>query len=111
MKTLGRFTLFQLWAIILIGVGAKSANVRANPLDAWTTNRIVTNISMYCVTYGSNRFVAYGEYGDSGVILSSENGQDWSMRQNGGLTWAVKLVFAGGKFFCVGGGWIIGRFL
>jgi len=61
------------------------------------------------VVYGNGRYVAFGEYSDYGVILTSEDGITWVVRSDGGATsgsgisFSVGLVYTGGKFFALGG--------
>jgi len=61
------------------------------------------------VVYGNGRYVAFGEYSDYGVILTSEDGITWVLRSDGGATsgsgisFSVGLVYTGGKFFALGG--------
>ncbi len=87
-----------------------SSSLQADVLDNWTTNQVSTNyFGLDCVVYGSNRYVAYGEYSDYGVILTSEDGKDWILRSNGGglsgsgLSFSISLVYTGGRFFALGG--------
>jgi hypothetical protein len=72
------------------------------------TNQISTNyFGLDCVVYGTNRYVAYGEYSDWGVIMTSEDGKNWTVRSDGGassgLSFSISLVYTGGRFFAVGG--------
>jgi hypothetical protein len=65
------------------------------------------------VVYANGRFVAFGEYSDYGVILTSEDGKTWTLRSDGygqaggasasGLSWSTGLAYTGGKFFALGG--------
>ena len=82
----------------------------AEALDYWTTNHISTNyFGLRCVAYGNGRYVAAGGFSDWGVILSSEDGQNWLTRSvgggpggNSGLAFVESVIYAGGRFVAVG---------
>jgi len=81
----------------------------ADPLDNWTTNQVSTNsFCLDCVVYGNGRYVAYGEYLDWGVIMTSEDGINWALRLDGktnssGFSFSIALVYTGNRFFALGG--------
>ncbi|MFO1511757.1 MAG: hypothetical protein U1F83_02410 [Verrucomicrobiota bacterium] len=80
----------------------------AGPLDNWTTNQVSTNsFGLDCAVYGNGRYVAYGEYSDYGVIMSSEDGINWSLRLDGKtnatFSFSLALVYTGNRFFALGG--------
>ena len=79
----------------------------ADVLDHWTTNQASTNyFGLRCVAYGNGRYVAGGGFYDAGVLLSSEDGQQWSVRCMGGsssgLGFLDSVIYAGGRFVAVG---------
>ena len=72
-------------AILLNGVAVIA---RGDALDNWTTSQINTNVhwgayfDMASVTYGNGRYVAVGsdEGSDFGLIETSEDGVNWTVR-------------------------------
>ena len=75
-------------------------------LDNWSTNHVTTNtFRLQHVVHGNGRFVAAGGMGDSGAIMSSEDGTQWTTRAfgfgaNPSLVWG--LAYGGGRFVAVG---------
>src|SRR6266550_883531 len=83
---------------------------QAGLMDHWTTNQVSTNhFGLTYVVYGNGRYVAYGPYSDYGSLMSSEDGVNWVLRNDGGgasgsgLSYSVALSYAGGKYFALGG--------
>lgn len=72
--------------------------------------QVSTNhIGLSYVVYGNGLYVAYGQYSDYGAVMSSEDGINWVLRNDGGgplgsgLSYSVALSYTGGKFFAFGG--------
>ncbi|HVM48528.1 MAG TPA: hypothetical protein VMU04_10905 [Candidatus Acidoferrum sp.] len=91
-------------ALACLAVGAW-----ADPLDNWTTTQVSGNyFGLRSVAYANGRYVAVGGYSDWGVILSSEDGRNWVVRELGGipggscLAFAEAVIYAGGQFVVVG---------
>jgi hypothetical protein len=96
-------------AVLCIAV-ISCLGVHAGILDHWTSVQLSANhFGLDCVAFANGRYVAFGEYSDYGIIFSSEDGQTWTLRSDGGgtggsgLSYSVGLVFTGGKFFALGG--------
>ena len=90
-------------------VWALTARTNAGPLDHWTTNQVSTNyFGLTEVAYGAGRYVASGSYSDYGVLLSSEDGLQWTLRSDGngtppsGLGYVTALRYVGTRFFAFG---------
>ena len=56
-------------------------------------------ISLRSVAYGNGMFVSVG---DAGVILTSQNGEDWTQQSSGSGVDLKALIFGGGRFVVVG---------
>src|ERR1051326_9393485 len=91
-----------LVAFFMAGVFSCHAGI----MDHWTTELVSSNhIGLDFVAFGQGRYVAYGEYSDWGAIMSSEDGINWTLRDDGGgfsgsgLSYSIGLSYAGGKFF------------
>src|SRR5882724_6192850 len=104
-----RFPFLVILVVIAFAALYPAFTVRADALDNWTINQVSTNFfGLRCATYGSGRYVAAGGYSDYGVLLSSDDGQNWSLRSNGGglsgsgLSFVESLIYAGGRFVAVG---------
>src|SRR4030095_1751624 len=77
---------FQKLSPLLVGIVVLSGCVAAaDILLHWTTNQVSSIAGMKCVIYANGRYVAYGEYSDYGLILSSEYAKTWTVRSDGGL--------------------------
>jgi hypothetical protein len=89
-----------------------SPSLRADALDNWTRSQVSTNpfgdygIWLLGVTYGNGRYVAVGQYveDDYGVVETSEDGMNWTMRsQRNGLIWDLwDVAYGNGIFVAVG---------
>ena len=94
---------------LVLGILATVPDARAELLEHWTTNQVSTNYGLDCVVYANGRYVAFGDYSDYGVLLSSEDGLTWTMRSDGrppnlpGVSWVKGLCVAGNRFFALGG--------
>jgi len=104
------FRFLFLVAILGGALSLPTSQAEADALDNWTTNQVSTNyFGLNCVVYRNGRYVAYGEYSDYGVIMTSEDGRHWTLRSDGGgptgsgLSYSVALVYTGGRFFALGG--------
>ena len=99
------------WNLLpLVAFLVSTALVRADALDNWAIIQVSTNrFGVDCVTYANGRYVAFGEYSDYGAIISSEDGKVWTLRSDGdgqppsGLSFAISLIYTGGRFFAMGG--------
>jgi hypothetical protein len=94
------------WICLAAAICFASLCSRADILEHWTTNLVSSTAGMRCVVYGNGRYVAFGEYSDYGLILSSEDGKNWTQRSDGGssgISYSIGLTYAGGKFFALGG--------
>ncbi|HEU0039376.1 MAG TPA: hypothetical protein VFR76_08890, partial [Verrucomicrobiae bacterium] len=62
-----------------------STPTRADSLDNWTANQVGTNVFwLNKVAYGSGRYVAAGwSCSDFGIVLTSEDGRNWTEQANG----------------------------
>src|SRR5437016_7862581 len=69
-----------LLGIMLLGNCVSATDI----LQHWTTNQVSSVAGMDCVIYANGRYVAYGEYSDFGLILSSEDAKTWTVRSDGG---------------------------
>src|SRR6266550_1898068 len=88
-----------------------STPMRADSLDNWTTNQVGTNVFwLNKVAYGSGRYVAVGWFcSDFGIVLTSEDGRNWTERANGCSAFQYPLGLIGlahgeGTFVAVGFG-------
>jgi photosystem II stability/assembly factor-like uncharacterized protein len=71
----------------------------------WTdTNpEILTDYTLHGITYANNRFVAVGEYGSFGAILTTEDGgTTWDKRLYGITTALFDVTYANNTFVAVG---------
>lgn len=92
---------------------------RADALDNWMPSLVATNPIGYYglrlggVTYGNSRYVAVGQYvgDDNGVIQTSENGVDWTMRtrQDYSVLDLADVTYGNGIFVAVGWDWFGGQ--
>jgi hypothetical protein len=83
-----------------------SLSSKSDILDNWTTNVVSNNAGMDCIVYANGLYVAFGEYSDYGVILTSEDSQRWTLRSDGissGISYSTGLSYTGGKLFALGG--------
>jgi hypothetical protein len=91
---------------LLIALCFAALSSRSDILDHWTTNVVSSKARMDCIVYANGRYVAYGEYSDWGLIVTSEDGINWTQRTDGissGISYSQSLVYTGGKFFAMGG--------
>ena len=73
--------------------------VRGDVLEYWTTNQITTNhFGLSHVAYGNGRYVAVGDYSDSGGVYSSDDGLSWTFRAMDPNAWGLNLSYANGRF-------------
>ncbi|MGA2242426.1 MAG: hypothetical protein ABSH11_10385 [Verrucomicrobiota bacterium] len=90
-------------------------SLRADALDNWTRSLVSTNpfgfagIWLIGATHGNGRYVAVGQYveDDYGVVETSEDGMNWTMRsQRNGTIWDLwDVTFGNGMFVTVGWDW------
>ncbi|MBE0543467.1 MAG: hypothetical protein IH623_19150 [Verrucomicrobia bacterium] len=99
--------LFVSAICVGIFLSTSTPTARADALDNWTTNQVSTNsFQLNRVVYGGGRYVAAGGLGDGGVLMSSEDGVNWTLRAYDGssgppsLVWG--LTYGGGRFVAVG---------
>ena len=107
-----------LWVAILLNSVAVVA--RGDALDNWTTGQINTNVQygygggfgMASVTYGNGRYVAVGSYpvSDAGLIETSEDGVNWTVRGDASsysptVLDLYKVTYGNGTFVAVGYDW------
>ncbi|MFO1513622.1 MAG: hypothetical protein U1F83_12005 [Verrucomicrobiota bacterium] len=109
MKT-ALFWIFRLVTGLIVAASPfVTHNLQADWLDNWTTNQVSANyFRLDCVTYGNGRYVAFGEYLDWGMIMTSEDGKAWTLQVDGlnqgsDLSYSVALTYTGGRFFALGG--------
>jgi len=83
----------------LIGLMFVANLVMGDKLDTWSL--CYSNTSQYFtgVTYGSGIFVVVGQ---SGLILTSPDGFNWTQRSSGTATWLSDVAFANNTFVSVG---------
>lgn len=93
-------------ALLTLAFAAKSQSF----LEPWSTNQVSDIAQVDCLIYANGRYVAFGQYSDWGVILSSDDGRTWTGRSDGrgepspsGLSYAVGLCYTGTRFFALGG--------
>lgn len=108
-----RKTSTSIWAsgsFLAAAIWLSVTSVQADALDNWTTNQLSTNwFGLQHVVYGNGRYVAGGTWSDYGVLLSSEDGSNWTIRANGtnvmfqGLAGITSLVFDGVRFLATAG--------
>jgi hypothetical protein len=87
-----------------------TATARADALDNWTTVQLKPNFNndtygMTSVAYGNGRYVVGGELGDGGIIETSEDGLNWTVRgdPDGNSFLAIyRITFGNGIFVAVG---------
>jgi hypothetical protein len=76
----------------------------ADPLFNWTTNQVPTNsFALKHIVYGNGCYVAVGDQGDAGVVYSSANGTDWTLRYTDLNSWGLSLAYSDGQFVGAGG--------
>ena len=100
--------VLTVFLAILTAFGLGSA--RGDILDNWTTIQVSTNYyGLTHVAYGAGRYVAFGQYSDYGVLLSSEDGKQWTFRVDGNsptgvaVSYSIGLVYSEPYFFALGG--------
>ena len=72
---------------------------KISPFDIWTLRPSGSYNNLNKVTYGNNVFVAVG---DSGTILTSQDGQTWTKRSSGVTNTLSDIAYAADKFVAVG---------
>jgi hypothetical protein len=73
---------------------------QAGPLDTWAwRNPLPTGNNLSSVAYGNGLFAAVG---DSGTIVTSADGLNWTLRQWGGDFNLCGIIFGNGRFVVVG---------
>jgi hypothetical protein len=107
MKTVQRLVHISSVPLVL-GVLTTVSEARADLLEHWTTNQVSSTYGLACVVYADGKYVAYGDYSDYGVLLSSEDGLTRTLRSDGGppassgLSYVKGLCVAGNRFFALG---------
>ncbi|MDB6110799.1 MAG: hypothetical protein JWR69_2549 [Pedosphaera sp.] len=103
-----------VWVVALVSLCLVSGNLsaRADALDNWTRSQVVTNpigfqgLGLGGVAYGNGRYVAVGQYSgdDNGVIQTSDDGMNWTMRttRNYAVLDLYDVTFGNGLFVAVG---------
>jgi hypothetical protein len=90
--------------VLLAGclIAAFSQSIKADVLDAWTTNQLTTNsFGFHHVAYGNGIYVAVGEWSDSGGFYASADGFNWSLQYSEPNSWGVSLTYSEGRFASV----------
>ena len=86
-------TLYWLPLALILALFAR-LDLRADPLDNWTTIQVTTNYSAFdSIAYGSGRFVASAEYYDFEQFFSSEDGTNWILRDDVGGPWGTSVRY------------------
>ncbi|MGE6228489.1 cadherin-like beta sandwich domain-containing protein [Paenibacillus chitinolyticus] len=69
----------------------------------WTPRTVaVAGMNLYGVAYGANKYVAVGDTGGPGAIVSSPDGITWSSEKTGIGGYLNHVGFAGGRFVTLG---------
>ncbi|WP_405079938.1 cadherin-like beta sandwich domain-containing protein [Paenibacillus chitinolyticus] len=69
----------------------------------WTPRTVpVAGMNLYGVAYGANKYVAVGDTGGPGAIVSSPDGITWSSEKTGVGGYLNHVGFAGGRFVTLG---------
>jgi hypothetical protein len=107
-----RTTFVRVAALVGLLMVSGEVSARADALDNWTRSQVVTNpigyqgLGLGGVAYGNGRYVAVGQYSgdDNGVIQTSEDGVNWTMRtsQNYSVLDLYDVTFGNGVFVAVG---------
>ncbi|MEY2465890.1 MAG: hypothetical protein QOD03_411 [Verrucomicrobiota bacterium] len=92
---------------------------QADPLDNWTSSQVSTNpfgfngLWMTDVTSGNGRYVTVGQYtgDDNGVVQTSEDGMNWTMRSlhDYSILDLYGVTYGNGKFVAVGWDYFAGH--
>src|SRR6266496_5446598 len=71
-----------------------------NPLSRWSWRHPVPQgLYLSGVTYGNGRFVSVGW---SGTIITSSDGQDWTLISQSQFPWLHSVIYGGGLFVAGG---------
>jgi hypothetical protein len=72
----------------------------AGPLDRWTLrNPLPQPNDLHAITYGNGVFVALGL---NGALVTSTNGQDWTLQQSRTISELRAVAYGNGRFVAVG---------
>jgi hypothetical protein len=118
LKTSSTTVLILLQATLIIAALAPAA-ARADALDHWTRSQVSTNplgfmgIMLRSVAYAQGRYVAVGTYtgDDKGMIQTSDDGLNWTMRspQDYSILELYDVAYGNGTFVAVGWDYYLGR--
>ena len=118
MKTCPIAAVVLLQTTLSLAVFAP-ASARADALDNWTRGQVSTNpmgymgIMLRGSAFGNGRYVTVGTYteSDTGVIQTSEDGVNWTMRspQDDSILELYDVAFGNGTFAAVGWDYGAGR--
>lgn len=105
---------FSSTVLLTITVLFLQSSARADALENWKPSQIITNpvgfngFALSGLTYGNGRYIAVGQYwgDDNGVIETSEDGINWTLRtsQNYSILDLYDVTFGNGTFVAVGWG-------
>lgn len=94
----GRLFVWFLLGFFVFTFGVQS--ILADSLDTWTwRNPLPQGNTLVGVTYGGGQFVAVG---GGGSIVTSPNGQAWTLRTSGTTAILSAVAYGGGKYVAVG---------
>src|SRR5262245_26918607 len=89
------------WALIAAFLNVSVIAVVADPLDVWHARQSPTaEVSLRSVAFANGLFVAVG---DSGTILTSPDGVNWTQQQSGTLDDLRGIANGNGLFVAIGG--------
>jgi hypothetical protein len=75
--------------------------ITRNSKTSWMRERIST--VLFAIGFGDDRFVIFSDRGDTGVVLSSSDGVNWSKRDTGFPGWIIhNLIYGREGFVAVG---------
>jgi hypothetical protein len=90
--------------LLLLVLGFEnSSNANADALSEWQLRTSGTSANIKAVAHGNGRFVAVG---DSGLILTSLNGTNWTSISAGQPTTKLCVTFGNGYFLGAGQVWL-----
>lgn len=84
---------------LVLAMALQASAMGADPLDFWQRRESGVGLSLFGVTYGAGRFVAVGQ---SGVVLTSADGQQWSITASNLAQNLRSIAYGAGTFVTVG---------
>jgi hypothetical protein len=90
------FAFVRICTIILFAAGFYTGDLPAAPRTPWLSVTPVPNIDLYGVAFGNGLFVAVG---DSGTILTSTDGANWTLRASAAANLRFYAVTYGSNSF------------